>query len=117
MSQPQGPRLGEPRGAQAVVVDRDGTRARGSSARQGLVGARCRYRRGESGARPPALDIEQVKAQGRAVIHGWSQGLERERAMERERHRELDRQRSLERGHCRGRGQVRSFGAMGPTMI
>jgi len=59
----------------------------------------------------PALDFEQVKAQWRAVIHGWSQGLERER------HRELDRQRSLERGHCWGRGQVRSFGAMGPTMI
>ena len=60
----------------------------------------------------PALDLEQVKAQGRAVIQGWRQELEREKAIEQERQREIERQRLLERG--RGRGRGRGLGRDGP---
>ncbi len=55
--------------------------------------------------RSPALDLEQVKAQGRAVIEGLRQELEREKALEQEKQREIERQRLLERGLGRGRGR------------
>ena len=48
------------------------------------------------------LDLEQIKAQGRGVIHGWGQELahEKERALaaEREAERQREHERSLKRG-------------------
>jgi ATP-dependent exoDNAse (exonuclease V) alpha subunit len=59
---------------------------------------------------PPALDLEQIKAQGRGVIEGWGQELAREKDIERERQRELERQREKERSQHRGRGRGRGLG-------
>jgi ATP-dependent exoDNAse (exonuclease V) alpha subunit len=65
---------------------------------------------------PPALDLEQIKAQGRGVIRGWGQELahEKERglAAEREAERQREIERSLKRG--RGRGLGRGPGRDGP---
>lgn len=43
------------------------------------------------------LDLEQIRAQGRAVIRGWGRELEHEKAIEQERQRERERQRAKER--------------------
>lgn len=59
---------------------------------------------------PAALDLEQIKAQGRGVIQGWGQELAREKDIERERERELERQREIERSQHRGRGRGRGLG-------
>jgi len=57
-----------------------------------------------------ALDLEQIKAQGRGVIEGWGQELAHEKDIERERERELERQREIERSQHRGRGRGRGLG-------
>ena len=59
---------------------------------------------------PAALDLEQIKHQGRGVIEGWGQELAREKDIERERERELERQREIERSQHRGRGRGRGLG-------
>ena len=48
--------------------------------------------------RTPALDLEAVKAQGRMVLAGLREDLEREQALEQEKQREIERRRSKERG-------------------
>ena len=53
--------------------------------------------------RAPALDLEAVKAQGRMVLAGLREDLEREKALEQEKQREIERQRSKERDRGLGR--------------
>jgi ATP-dependent exoDNAse (exonuclease V) alpha subunit len=58
----------------------------------------------------PALDLEQIKSQGRGVIQGWGRELAREKDIEQARERELERQREAERSQRRGRGLGRGLG-------
>jgi ATP-dependent exoDNAse (exonuclease V) alpha subunit len=58
----------------------------------------------------PALDLEQIKSQGRGVIQGWGRELQHEKDIEQARERELERQREVERSHRRGRGLGRGLG-------
>jgi len=56
----------------------------------------------------PALDLEQIKAQGRGVIQGWGQELQREQEIKQQQEAELERKRALERSQRRG--HRRGFG-------
>ena len=62
----------------------------------------------------PALDLEQIKAQGRDAAKRWAQELAQQKARELERQREMERQRELERSQSRGRGLGRGPGREGP---
>jgi ATP-dependent exoDNAse (exonuclease V) alpha subunit len=50
----------------------------------------------------PALDLEQIKAQGRDAAKRWAQEMAQQKARELERQREMERQRDLERSQNRG---------------
>ncbi len=53
----------------------------------------------------PALDLEQIKSQGRGVIQGWGRELAREKDLEQAREREFEQERSQRRGLGRGLGR------------
>jgi hypothetical protein len=61
-------------------------------------------------AAAPALDLEQIKAEGRNAAQRWAQELAQQKARDLERQRELERQRDLERSKNRGRGRDLSRG-------
>ncbi len=82
------------RAAELGRLEREGqVLARESLVLDGDIAAARRERE-----RPPALDLEAVKVQGRMVLAGLREDLEREKAAEQERQREVERQRLKERG-------------------
>ena len=62
----------------------------------------------------PALDLEQIKRQGRGVIQGWGQELKREQEIKQQQERELELKRARERSHRRGHGRGLGRGRDGP---